>query len=106
VGRLPGAREGPPTRRSGPRPPAGAGSVRARRSPRPGLDGRKATAFCPIGLEGVIECVRRGLLGELGPDTPVSRAGALNAAVDVMANDERKDDRMPAHHVVLTVLRH
>jgi hypothetical protein len=43
---------------------------------------------------------RRGLLGEFGPDTPVSRAGALDAAVDVMANDERQDDRMPAHDAV------
>jgi hypothetical protein len=46
---------------------------------------------------------RRGLLGEFGPDTPVSRAGALDAAVDVMANDERQDDRMPAHDAVLPV---
>jgi hypothetical protein len=57
-------------------------------------------------VEGGVQPVRRGVLGELGPDTPLSRTGALNAAVDVMADDERKDDRMPAHHVVLPEFGH
>jgi hypothetical protein len=66
------------------------------------LDGRQASALRPVGLQGGVQRVRRSVLGKLGPDTAVSRAGALNAAVDVMADDERKDDRVPAHHVVLT----
>jgi hypothetical protein len=62
------------------------------------LGGRQAMAFCPVSLEGGVQCVRWSVLGELGPNSPVPRAGALNAAVDVMADDEREDDGMPAHH--------
>jgi hypothetical protein len=46
------------------------------------------------------------VLGEIGPDCPVSLAGALDAAVDEMPGDEHEDDRMPADHVVLPVLGH
>ena len=50
--------------------------------------------------------MRRGVLGELGPDRPVTLAGPFDTAVNEMAGDRGEDDRMPAHHVVLPVFRH
>ena len=70
------------------------------------LSGRQAASFGPVCPERDVERVRRGVLGKLGPHSPVSRAGSLDAAVNEMAGDRGEKDRMPAHHVVLPVLGH
>lgn len=58
------------------------------------LGPRQAEALSPVCLKRVVERVRRVVLGEVGPDGPVSLARSFDGPADDVSGDRREEHRL------------